>query len=171
MKNNKGFPWWLIFIFTCFLSWLSVLTAWLIVKNKAWIIAGCIYSISFFFTFTIPFKEKEIQIIHSIENKFTYSLEDSVKYIDTIKIHENSNPQNYISDLGKIKDLENKYKVEMQNNLKKANPETELTYKNIVLSVWMLFTFTAFIHAIVIIKKYRTLLAEKESDIEIDNPK
>ncbi len=51
MKKKGGFPWWLIFIFTCFLSWVSVFTAGLIVKNRTWIIAGIVYAAPFFLHF------------------------------------------------------------------------------------------------------------------------
>lgn len=182
MNPKSKFPWWLIFNLTCFLSWLSVLTAGLLVKNKNWIYAGIIYMIPFLLIFSVPentAKSKKIDEVNKmLLNKDSINQSNMIKYDNVIKItHKKNNVERQIDSLENLNDVSNallitqlknlseQYDKNIKEEILKAHPEIkESLYANIIYSWWLLFTIAAFVHSLLIIKKYRQIVALKSGE-------
>lgn len=180
MKLTNKFPWWLIFNVTCFLSWLSMLSAGLISKNKTWTILGLIYMIPFILIFTVPNKDetqKISKIKFQLNDTLPFAKSDSVKYSESIIINEeikgNKNIIDSLIGSGFIyyspeiepytKTQDSLYE-ELDKSIKKANPEFKPSkYANFVYTLWALITLVAFINSFIIIKKYNILVNEQKS--------
>lgn len=183
MNPKSKFPWWLVFNLTCFLSWLSVLTPGIIVKNKNWIYAGLIYMIPFILIFSVPEntaqKNKIDEINRLMLKKDSLSNSDLLKYENVIKIWNRKNSTerqidsllkiNYESNTVLITELEKlnkQYEKNMKDEILKVHPEIkQSTYANIIYSWWLLATIAAFVHSLLIIKKYRDLVALSSGEI------
>ncbi len=171
-RVSRGFPWWLIFIPTCFFSWLSVLVAGLQSRNLKWVLMGVIYAIPFFVEYVHSskyiFKEKE-----RVENLFVsgneISHEDSVKYgnvlVPLLELY-NLKEKTYYSDVDfdtmlvdkQIAQLEDRIAVE----LREANPEIAeaLDFQGTWLVVLFFAVFASIFHAIKIRKPYAELMRD-----------
>ncbi len=178
MNKKNNFPWWLVFNLTCFLSWMSMLFAGILTKNKTWIILGLVYMIPFILIFSIPVKETEddfvlvtknmlldtIPLIKSETIKYQKSIYTKNQFIKFEKQYDSIAVLGYGIDtvqINKIYDardsLENLFDTEIlrEGKFKKAK---NTKYEDFVYTLWVIFTLAAFINSLLIIKKYRLIV-------------
>jgi hypothetical protein len=180
MERKSGFPWWLIFIFTCFLSWLSVFIAGIIVENRKWIIAGLLYSIPLFLIYTVSDSEQMLnekqRIVHRLDNKQALSPADSAKYLHVIDYYEDIRsvkdslealkakyPSTNETQKEEYRDAERKLRQSVMTGIEEANPEYDNSvWESIVMGLWIISALAAFAHALAIRKKYWELYYMKK---------
>lgn len=172
MRRKTGFPWWLIFIFTCFLSWLSLFIAGIITENKKWIIAGLIYAVPMFLIYTVEdsqdmAKEKERVMMHLTHNK-TFSPTDSLRYIAVIEMYEElkiiekklktieaETKQNTAEIKTRLSDRRRELKDAIDKTIELENPNIKDTgWERFVRGLWIISVIAAFAHALAIRKRY-----------------
>jgi hypothetical protein len=180
MERKTGFPWWLIFIFTCFLSWLSVFIAGIIVENRKWIIAGLLYSIPLFLIYTVSDSEamtdEKERVIQRLENNRAFNPADSAKYSSAIDYYAEirslrdsllalkaKHPEQYKSVKEDIRKEERVIRKSLMSSIEEANPEYKHSlWEDIVMGLWIVSALAAFAHALAIRKKYWELYYMKK---------
>ncbi|MEA2041263.1 MAG: hypothetical protein U9N85_01755 [Bacteroidota bacterium] len=172
MKQRRGFPWWMLFIFTCFLTWLSVFIAGVSVRNRKWIIIGLAYSIPMFLMFSVsdsePMANEKSRVKHHLDANLPLSAADTQKYAYSVELHNSIIEQNnllktiqkeknqgYRREITDIKKNKKELLDEFYESIEDANPDIKNTpWKDFVMGLWVISVLAAFGHAVAIRKRY-----------------
>lgn len=177
-------PWWMIFVLTCFLNWLAVLTAGIIVKKKAWVISGIAYSVPFILLLFMNPAEQEL--VEKTSERFAtgqapLTASDSAKYSDALAYFDKLQILN--DTLKKIKERNNNYKKrrpiekeikitkkDFSEAVRKVHPEVKNSpFVMFVMVLWLLSSIAALIHAVIIRKPYTVLYENMQTEKAVQN--
>ncbi len=184
MKKLSGFPIWMLFAFTCFFNWAAVLMAGIISGNKKWILYGGLYALPLVLVFIVAANDEDTRIRRDVKEKimqnshrFTAaekidyatailaakSIELNQQKMDSIDLQiSNENRASSNRQKKVLKSQIKKYKAEISANIKGIHPDQRDWFENFALTLWMLSSLAAFVHAWIIKPKYWAILQEKE---------
>jgi len=173
MKKLSGFPAWMLFVFTCFLNWAAIFTAGILSGNKKWMLIGGLYALPLVFIITVAITDEDTQQRLKIEKRLksgiALSETEKITYAQALiaikQIEENQAELDTLTEFREKQELKKANSVlekRVDESIKVVIPDETSWLETFAITLWLLSSLAAFVHAWIIKPKYWLILQEKE---------